>query len=379
MYITNEAAAIGGYLPYYTIYTEQAITEQEVIYDEIMPGATTSYTYYPMLTGNLEGEAEALTSEAWLRIPKVNEKVIAEFCREAGFSGDKKKIELELRQYFQEHYPYTLRPGKTPKGKDFINYFLVENKKGYCTHFASAAVLIYRYMGIPARYVEGYAIDAQEIAEDGEVLRDKKIKDYYDGDMKIDESGVVSVAATDADAHAWVEIYDEKTGWQVSEVTPYSTEQESEGGLWSLFMGLFNGGDSSDSTEQSDETGTNNVVSQITKVSGLGIKIGVTVFALLFLVYFGIREGKKIHYYLTGNRSEKLMIRYRRFIHRASGKDKGLNMQKNYEEQIAYLAEKGILTLSKEDMEECVRILNKAGFSGKEITETEYLWIKEWI
>lgn len=397
MYITNEAAAIGGYRPYYTICTEAAIIEQEVeydyyatgteaaiteqgiVYDEIMPGETRSYTYYPMLIGNLEGDAEALISEAWLRIPKVNENVIAEFCKEAGFSGDKKKIESELRQYFQEHYPYTLRPGKTPKGKDFINYFLAENKKGYCTHFASAAVLIYRYMGIPARYVEGYAIDAEEIAEDGEVLRDKKIKDYYDGDMKIGESGVVSVAATDADAHAWVEIYDEKTGWQVSEVTPYSTEQESEGGLWNLFMGLFNGGDSSDSTKQSEENGTNTVVAQITKVSGLGMKIGVIVFALLVLVYFGIREGKKIHCYLTGNRSEKLMIRYRRFIHRVSRKDKELKMQKNYEEQITYLAGTGMLKLSKEDMEECVRILNKAGFSGKELTETEYLWIKEWV
>lgn len=32
---------------------------------------------------------------------------------------------------------YTLEPGTMPRGENAIEYFLYENKKGYCMHFAS--------------------------------------------------------------------------------------------------------------------------------------------------------------------------------------------------------------------------------------------------
>jgi len=57
---------------------------------------------------------------------------------------------------------YDLAPGKLPEGKDFVEYFLYENKKGYCTHFASAATVILRAMGVPARYVEGYVVRSND-------------------------------------------------------------------------------------------------------------------------------------------------------------------------------------------------------------------------
>lgn len=63
-----------------------------------------------------------------------------------------------------------MEPGKLKNGEDFVNKFLNETKKGYCTHFASAAVLMFRYMGIPARYVEGYVCDNLEISTD-KILR----------------------------------------------------------------------------------------------------------------------------------------------------------------------------------------------------------------
>lgn len=367
MNITNEEAAIGVYLPYYSGDTDQ----------KIMPGETKSYTYYPMLTEKLEDDAEGLNSKAWLTIPEENKGVIADICRKAGFSGKKEKIEAELKQYFQENYPYTLKPGATPREADFVNYFLTQNKRGYCAHYASAAVLIYRYMGIPARYVEGYAIDAEEIAEDGEVLADKQASEYYDGTAEIEGSGVVSFEVTDANAHAWVEIYDEKTGWKVSEVTPYSTEQETTGGLWSMFMQLFGGGNASDSEKQSGGKETDTVTGRISKISVKVVQTGCVVFLLLFAAYFVMREGKKVYHYRNGNRSEKLIIRYRHYIRKVSRRKKGLKKQKNYEEQIAYLMEKGMLNLSKEDATECVRILNKAGFSEEELTETEFCRIKK--
>lgn len=38
---------------------------------------------------------------------------------------------------------------------DFIENFLTTSKIGHSVHFATAAALMFRYYGIPARYVEG--------------------------------------------------------------------------------------------------------------------------------------------------------------------------------------------------------------------------------
>ena len=81
----------------------------------------------------------------------------------------------------------------TPEGEDFVSYFLTESHEGYCMHFASAATLILRYMGIPARYVTGYVAD-------------------------VPASGHVNVP--DSAAHAWVEVYIDGYGWEPVEVTP---------------------------------------------------------------------------------------------------------------------------------------------------------------
>lgn len=60
--------------------------------------------------------------------------------------------------YLHDNYTYSYRPGKVPEGEDFVNYFLEDNKKGVCMHFATAAALLLRRLGIATRYVEGYAV-----------------------------------------------------------------------------------------------------------------------------------------------------------------------------------------------------------------------------
>ncbi|MCR1906817.1 transglutaminase-like domain-containing protein [Intestinimonas butyriciproducens] len=81
----------------------------------------------------------------------------------------------------------------TPEGEDFVTYFLNGSRRGYCMHYASAAVLLLRTVGIPARYVSGFA-------------------------AVVPPSGRVDVP--DSSAHAWVEIYLDGYGWYPVEVTP---------------------------------------------------------------------------------------------------------------------------------------------------------------
>lgn len=83
-------------------------------------------------------------------------------------SGQEAVTRIILRT-LHERASYTQTPGRAPYNQDIVEYFLFENQKGYCVHFASAAVLMYRMYGIPSRYVSGYAISPAEFEqqEDG--------------------------------------------------------------------------------------------------------------------------------------------------------------------------------------------------------------------
>ena len=98
---------------------------------------------------------------------------------------------------------YSLTPGWAPMNTDIVESFLFERKTGYCNHFASTAVLLYRLYGIPARYVSGYCVSQSAFSKNK------------------DTSGANcwTAVATEEDAHAWVEIYLPQTGWIPVEVT----------------------------------------------------------------------------------------------------------------------------------------------------------------
>ena len=102
-----------------------------------------------------------------------------------------KALEAYLRQY-----PYTLTPGKTPEGADFVDDFLFEKQKGYCTSFASAMAVMGRSIGIPTRYVEGFIAKFDEKSH-GSM--------YY---------------VRNRSAHAWAEAYIEGFGWLPLESSP---------------------------------------------------------------------------------------------------------------------------------------------------------------
>lgn len=82
---------------------------------------------------------------------------------------------------------------------DFLQWFLQSVKKGYSTHYATATVLMYRYLGIPARYVEGYLVTPNDV----------KGVDAYE-----------PIEITGENAHAWVEVYQDGIGWVPMETTP---------------------------------------------------------------------------------------------------------------------------------------------------------------
>lgn len=133
-------------------------------------------------------------------------------------SADPAAVILEmqlLRERLCAQVSYSLAPGKTPPSRDFVSYFLLENRKGYCTHYATAAVLLCRMAGIPARYCEGYMLDAPPMPD-----TDSGGRPCY------------SIEILDSNAHAWCEVYLDGIGWIPFEFTysyftpPVFTQEE---------------------------------------------------------------------------------------------------------------------------------------------------------
>ena len=62
----------------------------------------------------------------------------------------------KINEYLSKNYKYSLDVSDIPKGREFVDYFLNVEKKGYCTYFATATTVFCRIAGIPARYVEGF-------------------------------------------------------------------------------------------------------------------------------------------------------------------------------------------------------------------------------
>lgn len=392
MTIKNIAAMRGVYLPYYSEDSRKTT----------VPGRTQTYTYYPLLTASPEGEARPLSSDLWLAVPEENLPAIAAFCEEAGLAGSREEIITGLRDYFQNEYPYTLSPGITPRRKDFVNYFLSEKRKGYCAHYASSAVLILRYMGIPARYVEGYAVDAFELAADAEIT-DLSVADYYEGTSLIPQNAVVSYDASDANAHAWVEVYDENLGWYPVELTPYRTDAEEDRiSIWDMFTRLFQNGAvenyaGPDTTEQPADTDMSGTLAD----SLHRLVFCLIILLLLIPVWILVRKVRRLYHYHRADRSGKLLMNYHDMIRKVRVREQaadrsGISMAsvkrnrlkrelyalKSFEEQIAWLTAHGVLSDENGIPGKLIRILNEAAFSPKEISveafEEACAWMAGW-
>lgn len=96
-----------------------------------------------------------------------------------------------------------------PDGSNVIEDFFGRQRKGYCTHFASAGVMMLRMAGIPARYVTGYVIWPDDFKADS-------ASDGYMADV------------TGYRGHAWVEVYNASQGiWVPVDMTPVDSVQTS--------------------------------------------------------------------------------------------------------------------------------------------------------
>jgi len=200
----------GGYLlPYYTIsdnsgikLTDDAVvlrnhTEQyDVSYFAYQPEAaldTDSYGEYEKAYRKFAYENYAGKDN----IDPATYEYFADYARSgidmSQFKSGDTVLVSKVQQFIMRSakynldYPESLDTSETP----IIEFFTV--KEGLCRHYAAAATMLFRYLGVPARYTTGF---------------------YVGG---IGEDATVNVYGKQA--HAWVEIYYPEYGWVNIEVT----------------------------------------------------------------------------------------------------------------------------------------------------------------
>ena len=222
-----------GYLPYYT-NTEDLVGEvlevegdgltvrngDEMSYEGYLLSPLREFGYqssslkvynitFSSNTNGILQSYEKYVSQRYLYVPTEGIDRLKEVCKQLKIQLNEmepyddmgyKSIAADLVKNMlatQCTYSTTLKP--LPAGQDYTDYFFFDQKKGFCTHFASTGVLMFRQLGIPARYAAGYVVRP--------------------GEFKKDNVGYTA-EVPDGNAHAWVEIYVENMGWIPVEVTP---------------------------------------------------------------------------------------------------------------------------------------------------------------
>ena len=220
LYLPYEAQSIqaegtpllgGGFLPersrpqQYTVTAlPYSVNRYGEILDELSASAETGQSAYRQSETNYRDYVLRYDSE----VPEVCRSAIAEIFPDAEkikTSGEAKTAILETLSGLQ--YDETISDNKE---EDFVTGFLTR-RAGYDKHFAAAAVMAFRYYGIPARFAEGYLI-TDEMTEG----------------VKAGEE----IAVTAAEAHCWAEYYEDGIGWLPFETTPtYLGLMESAGSI----------------------------------------------------------------------------------------------------------------------------------------------------
>lgn len=137
--------------------------------------------------------------DRYLQIPNtVTPRTLAqarEIVQQAGATNAYDQA-IALQDYLRT-IPYNESIPAPPPGVDPVDYFLFEQREGYCDYYASAMVVMLRYLGVPARWVQGYAGGQFDPERGAYVVRENV-------------------------AHSWPEVYFPGYGWQRFEPTPAS-------------------------------------------------------------------------------------------------------------------------------------------------------------
>ncbi len=336
----------------YTFLSDRFTGEEKAEY--LLPGATPS---------DIDGIVSNDEIEYSLEVPEKNIAAVSEFCSDYGIKpGDRDAISKVISA-LEDNFTYTLQPGKIPYGEDYVNYFLRANQKGYCQHFASAATLIFRYLGIPARYAEGYAINREDFYT-GKDLTDLNVDDWIETPYSAG-AYVTEIDVPDASGHAWVEIYQKGIGWTPVE----ATTAPSEDGPVNMLANLFGNNPFS--------AASRNIIDGVRKIDNEKTKSGIaalflsvlSIFMLIYIARVAYRVLRRHFGFSAKDKKKSLSNRYAHLFEVCSLCD-GLDARsRSYDEFFDYMSDTHRMARFSDGF--CSRF-ERALFSGRDIDDGEF-------
>lgn len=169
-----------------------------------------------------------------------------------GYAPDKKfsnAVMDKLVTYIRQHMSYTTAPKKFTEGEDPVNSAMYDVHEGYCVHFASAAAVGFRILGISTVYNTGYVVPSSAWIKQSD--------------------GTYRAVVLDKYSHAWIEAYSEDAGdWVIVDATPLGDRADTLGiPKEPDYSGDNTADNSSDDTEEpetSEETSSPDVTTEAT-------------------------------------------------------------------------------------------------------------------
>jgi len=176
------------------------------IFSAVQAGESYDVESRSLLNPALQLKAATNTSQptgmaAYLELPASLPQRVSELATKitAGDSNEYQKT-VSIVNYLQLNYPYETTKIPVPSAKqDYVDQFLFESKKGYCNNFSSSLAVLLRTLGIPTRWVIGFAPGSNDTSYTGSESR---------------------FIVRSSDAHSWVEVYFPGSGWVPFDATP---------------------------------------------------------------------------------------------------------------------------------------------------------------
>ncbi len=205
--------AVGGIfaMPYYATAHSYKQTSDSVMEGPISGEYTVYYYDWHNTTGGkmpvgylaYEAEYAKYVEDNYLYVDPETYEYMQTIIAAGDFSPNDPAIISKIATYIKNSAEYDLQYDRAMDGADNpVIAFLETYQKGVCRHYAKAATLLYRSLGIPARYTVGF--------------------------MQSDIKAGKTTSITDERGHAWVEVYINGFGWVQVEVTPSAAPAQIE-------------------------------------------------------------------------------------------------------------------------------------------------------
>lgn len=222
--------------------------------------------------------------------PIISENMLKQILKDINVTDESNvdipRVAKLVEEYVRDIGTYSRHPDDyDPEMGTFPEWFIKNDGRGYCMHYATTAAAILRGIGIPARYVTGYCVEGK--------------KDEY-------------VDVSSENAHAWVEYYDENIGWRTLDPTPGTETITTANNI----APTTTSGETQPTTADAQGNTSNQNTEENSVLNWLIIvPVTVIVAVMAVLVFISLRakriRKKRKEQFFSGSNSERIVSIYR--------------------------------------------------------------------